>query len=174
MCDTLSLHDALPIYIAGEHEIEIDLNDDVNTLYHRCSEKCADFIIDILHKIKDIHFIKQDLTKQPKANKKISEEDRQINWNEGVEKIFNLIRAITYPYPCALGYYEDKIYKFAKSEIFSKETCKARHNGEIYFVDEDYILINCKDGLLRVFELKDENDNIVEFEKTFVQKGLFK
>jgi|GEM_PF-900502 methionyl-tRNA formyltransferase len=159
--------------IAGEHEIEIDLNDDVNTLYKRCAEKSADFIIDILHKITDIHFVKQDLSAHRKANKKVTDEERKINWENGIEKIFNLIRALTIPYPCAFSSYNGKNYKIIKSEIFSKETCNARKNGEIYFVDEDYILIICKDGLLRIFELRDEKDNVVNFEENFHQKEFF-
>ena len=160
--------------IAGEHEIEIDLNDDVNTLYNKCSEKSADFITEVLHNIDNVHFVKQDLSLHPKPNKKISDDERKINWNLEIEKIFNLIRALIIPYPCAYSTYNDRKYKFIKSEIFSNETCKARTNGEIYFMDEDYILINCKNGLLRVFELRDEDNNIVEFEKTFEQKGVFK
>jgi methionyl-tRNA formyltransferase len=160
--------------IAGEYEIEIDLNDDVNTLYKKCSEKSADFIIDILHKIKSINYIKQDLNKFPNANKKIKDDERKINWDAGIERIFNLIRALTIPYPCAFSSYEDKTYKFIKSEIFSKETCRAKINGEIYFVDEDYLLVNCKDGLLRVFEIRDENNNVIEMEKNFKLKGIFR
>jgi len=159
--------------IAGEHELEIDLNDDVNTLYKRCTDKSADFVIDILHKIVDINFVKQDLSLHPKAYKIITDKERKVNWENGIEKIFNLIRALTIPYPCAYSSNNGKIFKFIKSEIFSNETCNARKNGEIYFVDEDYILINCKDGLLRIFEIRDENDNILKFENNFHQKEFF-
>jgi methionyl-tRNA formyltransferase len=160
-----------------ESEIEIENNDDVNSLYEKCCEKIPNVIIKGLEKLifqDNNAFSKQDLSLKPKPNKKISEEERKINWKWNINKIHNLIRALTPPYPCAFAEYEDKKYNFIKSEIFSINTCNARQSGEIYFVDEDYLLINCKDGLIRITEIQNGNNKILNFEEVFKQKGIFK
>jgi methionyl-tRNA formyltransferase len=160
-----------------EHEIEIQSEDDVNTIYKKCCDEAADILIKgveiLLSKIKNI-FTKQDLTLKPKSNRKISEEERIINWEKNVEEIHNLIRAITIPYPCAYSVYDGRKYVFVKSEIFDKDRCNARQPGELYFADDEYILINCIDGLLKVTDIRDENNNNVNPEETFKPRGIFR
>lgn len=163
--------------ILMEEQIKIDENDDVNTLYKKCCEKSPDVIINGIEKIisegNKVTLQKQDLSLKPKANKKISDEERVINWNDEITKIHNLIRALTLPYPCAFSTYEGRKFNFVKSEIFSIEKCKARNTGEIYFVDEDYFLINCSNGLLRVMEIRDEENNKIIAEEVFKQREKF-
>jgi len=160
-----------------EHEIEIENSDDVNSLYEKCCEQAHGIIIKGIDKLltrKDNVFSKQDLSLKPKPNKKISEEERKISREWSVEKIHNMIRALTFPYPCAFAEYENKKYNFVKSEIFSEGTCNAREKGEIYFVDEDYLLINCKDGLIKISEIQNENGQKVNPEEEFKLRGIFK
>lgn len=159
-----------------EREIKIETDDDVNTIYGKCCRESSDAVISGIEKIKNGGLVlkKQDLSLKPKANKVISGEERIINWNDNITKIHNLIRAITPPYPCAYSTYESNIYKFVKSEIFSVETCNARKAGEIYFIDEDYFLINCINGLLKITEIRDADNYIIKPEEVFKQRGIFK
>lgn len=160
-----------------ESEIEIENSDDVNSLYQKCCERTPDVIIKGIEKLLRQNsniFSKQSLPLKPKPNKKISGEERKINWQWNINKIHNLIRALTKPYPCAFSEYEGIIYNFIKSEIFSMDTCKARQIGEIYYLDEDYLLINCIDGLLKITEIRNDNNNKVNLEEVFKPKGLFK
>jgi methionyl-tRNA formyltransferase len=162
-----------------EYEIPITKNDDVNTLYKKCCEKSSEVIINGIEKMFSQDnfgeiFNKQDLSLKPKSNKKISDDERKINWNNSTNSIHNLIRAITPPYPCAFSLYEENKYLFVKSEIFSLETCKARQVGEIYFTDEDYLLINCNDGLLKITEIFNEDYEKINYEEIFKPKGIFK
>jgi methionyl-tRNA formyltransferase len=161
-----------------EYNIPIENDDDVNTLYNKCCEKSFEVVIKGIEKIYSQNNIiniltKQDLSLKPKSNKKISEEEQKINWDKDIKTIHNQIRALTPPYPCAYATYEGKKFGFIKSEIFSKETCKARNFGEIYFVDEDYLLINCKDGLLKITEIRGEKNNKINFEEAFKPRGIF-
>ncbi|MCX6164566.1 MAG: formyltransferase family protein [Ignavibacteriae bacterium] len=165
--------------ILFEFNIPIDINDDVNVLYNKCCEMSSDIVhkgIEKLYSQNNISniFQKQDLSLKPKPNKKISDEERKINWGNNINSIHNLIRALTPPYPSAYVTYEDRRYHFIKSEIFSIETCKARNLGEIYFVDEDYLLINCKDGLLKIMGVQDEENKKINFEEVFKQRGILK
>ena len=165
--------------ILYEYDIPIKDNDDVNSLYKKCGELSSEVVLNGIEKIISQNspidiFIKQDLSLKPKSNKIISDEERKINWDNNIKSIHNLIRALTPPYPCAFGIYEDRRFYFIKSEIFSIETCKARNLGEIYFVDEDYLLINCKDGLLKIMEVHSEDNKKVKFEEVFKPRGVFK
>jgi methionyl-tRNA formyltransferase len=165
--------------ILYEFKIQIDIDDDANTLYKKCCDVSSDTVINGVEKlysqnsISDI-FQKQDLTLKPKPNKKISDEERKINWDNNIKSIHNLIRALTPPYPCAYSTYDNRKFYFIKSEIFSIDTCKARNIGEIYFVDEDYLLINCKDGLLKIIEVQNEESKKINFEEVFKPRGIFK
>jgi len=160
-----------------EKDIEIEINDDVNTMYAKCCCLTADFLIKGIEKLfsgaKDI-FVKQDLSLKEKPNKKISDSERKINWEKSITDIHNLIRALTIPYPCAFSEYEVKKYHFVKSEIFDRDRCNARHPGEMYFADDEYILINCMDGLLKITDLRDENNKKINCEEIFKPKGIFR
>jgi methionyl-tRNA formyltransferase len=165
--------------ILYEFNIAIDINDDVNTLYNKCCDKSSDTVIKGIEKLysnKNTYdiFKKQDLSLKPKANKKISDGERKIIWENSIKSIHNLVRALTPPYPCAYSFYEDRKFYFIKSEIFSIENCKGRKFGEIYFVDEDYLLINCKDGLLKILDIFDDENNKINFEEVFKPRGIFK
>ena len=165
--------------ILFEYRIPIKENDDVNSLYNKCCEISSEVILNGIEKIhsqnnlNDI-FTKQDLSLKPKPNKKVSEEERKICWDSNIKSIHKRIRALTPPYPCAYSTYEGRRFYFIKSEIFSIETCKARNLGEIYFVDEDYLLINCKDGLLKIMEVHNEDNKKINLEEVFKPRGVFK
>lgn len=161
-----------------EYEIPIKLEDDVNSIYKTCCEKSSEFIIKGVEKLYSEKitgniFSKQDISLKPKANKKISVEERKINWDNDIKTIHNLIRAITIPYPCAFSYYENKKFLFVKSEIFPKEKSLTRKNGEIYIVEKDFLIINCKNGLLKITDIIDEENKKVILKNVFKQNGVF-
>lgn len=160
-----------------EQEIEIGIEDDVNTIYKKCCNESADILIKGVEKLlsgnKDI-FSKQDLFIKPKANRKISEEERKINWDKSVEDIHNLIRAITTPYPCAYSIYDNIKYHFIKSEIFGKDRCNARQPGELYFIDDEYLIINCTDGLLKITDIRNEENNKINLEELFKPRSILR
>lgn len=160
-----------------EHNIEIGIDDDVNSLYKKCCEQAADMLIKGVEKLfsgeEDI-FTAQDLSLKEKPNKKITDAERRINWVKSVEAIHNLIRALTIPYPCAYSEYDSKKYNFIKSEIFDRDRCNARQPGELYFADDEYILINCVDGLIKITEIRDENNQKINYEEIFKPRGIFR
>lgn len=164
--------------VLEELSIPIGIDDDVNSLYKKCCDLSSNIVIKGIGKLISQNnipeiFRKQDLSLKPKPNRKIENGERKINWNNDIKSIHNLIRALTPPYPGAYTTYESKRFCFIKSEIFSIETCKARNIGEIYFVDEDYLLINCSDGLLKITNIKDEENNKIIFEEVFKPRGVF-
>ena len=160
-----------------EKEIEIKIDDDVNSLYEKCSVLIPGILIEGVEKLyseSENKFAKQNLELKPYANKKITDAERKIDWTKSVVVIHNLIRAITFPYPCAYTDFSGKKYLFLKSEIFDRDKCNARQAGELYFRDDEYALINCIDGLLKVTEIRNENNEKINYEETFNIRGIFK
>jgi methionyl-tRNA formyltransferase len=165
--------------ILFEYDIPIDINDDVNTVYKKCQNKLSEVVINGIEKLYSVkkaenNFTPQDLNLKPKPNKKITEEERKINWDNDIKTIHNRIRGLTFPYPGAFCLYEDNKYYLLKSEIFSEGTCNARQSGEIYFTDDEYVLINCLNGLLKVTEIRDEALKQINPEMVFRIRGIFK
>lgn len=165
--------------ILYEKKIQIKEDDDVNTLYEKCCKRSSEAIIKGIKKIcsennPEIAYKKQDLSLKQRPNKKISDDERRIEWNESIESIHNKIRALTIPYPCAYGNYTNKKYYFIKSEELHRKIDKTKKPGEIMLVDENYILINCNDGLLKITDIQNDKGIKIDFKEVFKKGGKFK
>lgn len=90
---------------------------------------------------------------------KRSPEDGLINWNEPIEKIHRLIRAVSRPFPGAFGLYDGKHPLIIwRAEI--KENKKyIGINGQVAELSADYIDVICEDGLLHITEFENV-DNV--------------
>lgn len=86
-------------------------------------------------------------------------EDGLIDWNQSAKKIQTLIRAVSKPYPGAYSKYrgKHKVIFWRADYIDNKKYIGLP--GQIAFKTQDFIDIVCGDGLLRVYELQNE-DNI--------------
>lgn len=158
-----------------EEDIQIKSNDDVNTLYEKCCKRSSDAVmIGIKMICSENAYKKQDLSLKQRPNKKITDDERRIDWNESIESIHNKIRALTIPYPCAYGIHSDVKYYFIKSKVFKGKADKTRKPGEIMQVEGNYILINCKDGLLKITDIQNDEDMKVNFKEVFKKGGKFK
>ena len=159
--------------ILHEMKIEITNDDDVNTLYIKCSEISHTAIIESLNKIQSCDvtslFRKQDLDERRKAHKKISNEERRINWKNTNESIFNLIRAITIPYPCAFFSYKSVVYYAVKSELpeNSEESEGNFKAGEIISTDNGTLNVFCGNGTIALTEVRNPENQIIEINKIF-------
>lgn len=85
---------------------------------------------------------------------KRSPEDGEIDWNEPIEKIHRLIRAVSHPFPGAFGMYDGK-HKFIiwRADIL-ENTKYIGMNGQIARVGEDGIDVVCAGGLLHITEFE--------------------
>ncbi len=162
--------------ILNETEILIEEDDDVNSLYKKCSKKSSESIIDSFIKIETGNpiFLKQDISPDSKANKKISSEERKINWDDDIIKIRNLIRALVPPYPCAFSILNNEEYYFLISEIISNKKDFDRKNGEIINIENNSILINCCNGILKINKIEDKNSSIIDMKEKFNVGDIFK
>lgn len=99
-------------------------------------------------------------------------EDGIIDWNEPIDKIRRLIRAVSHPYPGAFSYY-DGVHKIIiwRADILPN-TKYIGINGQIARIDETGLYIVCKDGLLHVTDFEN-TDNVKLFVGHKLKSGRY-
>jgi methionyl-tRNA formyltransferase len=159
--------------ICIEDYIRIKENDDVNSLYKKCSEKSAELLTKFVNKVKKekIKLKRQRITK--KANLRINEDERKINWNNTSKRIFNLIRALRSPYSNSYCFYNLKKIYFNKARIIESKMNDKFKNGEIAIVKKEGLVIKCRGGFILASELRDDGNRINKLNKTFLAKNKF-
>ena len=159
--------------ICIEDNIRITDQDDVNSIYKKCSEKSAELISNFVKKVKKekIKLRKQRIIK--KANLRITEDERKINWNNTPKRIFNLIRALRSPYPNSYCFYNLKKIYFNKARKIESEMHDKFRNGEIAVVKNEGLVIKCRGGFILASELRDDENTIINLNKTFLAKSKF-
>lgn len=97
-------------------------------------------------------FIEQDSVKATYAAK-LKNEERVIRWDEGVERVHDLIRALA-PYVGARTLHQgwDGPIKVLRSRVFSKEEIRSEP-GRILPAKGD-IMVSCGEGVLEILELQ--------------------
>jgi methionyl-tRNA formyltransferase len=104
--------------IVDREFVTIDYLDDINTLYEKCLCEFRKLMYRFIPKLESGKFEaeKQDSSKATYACAR-SPEDGIINWNRGSREIYNLVRALTYPFPGAYTYFDDqKLYIWSCEE----------------------------------------------------------
>lgn len=90
--------------IVGQGEVAIDFKDTARTLYDKLCAQAASLLDELLPQIKTgrIPRSKQNLTAGSYFGGR-RPEDGRIDWNKSAAEIYNLIRAVTEPYPGAFA-----------------------------------------------------------------------
>jgi len=91
--------------IVGQKEVLIDFEDSALTLYHKLCAKARELLEEFLPLIKKgiAPHLDQDVTQGSYFGGR-RPEDGKIDWHWTVMRIYNLIRAVTEPYPGAFSY----------------------------------------------------------------------
>ena len=153
--------------VCQEINIPIGKSDDINTMYEKCSQKTPQVIEQFFIKMQSgtLHYRKQDLTNYPKANRVINEEERKINWKNDSSAVYNLIRALVLPYPCAYFRFGGKSYAVLKAEKLTDGNMGKP--GEIIKVTGNGMDVICGEGAVRILELADGESNRVNLAEIF-------
>ncbi|MDF2840996.1 MAG: methionyl-tRNA formyltransferase [Clostridia bacterium] len=80
----------------------------------------------------------------------------KIDWSKSAVEVYNLIRG-TYPWPGAYSSYMGKKFKIFGSEIYDANKVNTEF-GIVQEVGNDYILISCGKGYIKIMELQFENE----------------
>ena len=143
--------DAGPIYIEKSLNLKSsenikDLHNKVNKVYPYMTEK-------VIKDIKKNKKPKKQLSKNVRYMKQRSDIDGQIDWvNMNSKDVFNLVRAVSKPYPGAFYKSEKKIYRIFKCKQIS---LKKKFNPGTILYRNKYKIITCKKNAIKIIkELK--------------------
>lgn len=133
--------------IVGQKEISIDLKDTAKTLYNKLC-RAANLLLDEL-----LPLIKGGQVPRHIQNLKAGSyyggrkpEDGRIDWTKSAPDIYNLIRAVTEPYPGAFGFFENG----AKLIIWWAEPVEFSDNnlpGTVNIVEEEVLVQTGKNAI---------------------------
>ena len=137
------LQEGLPI---GEHETAGEVHD-------RMKEIGAALLVKTVEGIADGSLSEMPQEKQGSLHHapKIFTETCRINWNEPVDKIYNLIRGLS-PYPAAFTFLDNKMLKIYKAEKLLTTTLSAV--GEMETDKKTYLRFNAMDGYIVLKEIQ--------------------
>lgn len=166
-----------------EKNIPILDDDDVNTLYAKCSEYSGEVIVEvfkIIEKNNLIYFpgkIKEFIKAQNEclkpAFKEITKSERIIVWNKSAREIFNLIRGLTPPYPSAITYFKSLELMLTKAKIINNEIFNSVP-GYIEIVEDGSITVHCQKGIIQINEIISNGKFLKNFKELFKSGDILK
>ena len=146
--------------IFSEQILDINIFDDNNSFYKKLIISASYQINEIIPKIisNSIQPMEQP-SGVPTYFPKRTFADGEIDWNKSTEEIYNLIRAITHPYPCAHTYNGNDIIYIIEAVPFSSKLFSDREVGEVCSVFEDkQFVLKTIDGTLLVKKYKSSSE----------------
>lgn len=140
-----------------DEEIEIGLNDDVNSLYMKCSERSGKFFARALDLIESgkFKYTAQERTLNP-PHKILKPEERRLIWSEGVTNVYNKMRALYPPYSQSFFEFNGKKFFVNRAEFVKQNSKKVKY-AEVIGVKDNRILLALADGEIIINNMEDSS-----------------
>lgn len=140
--------------IVGQKEIPIDYDDTALTLYKKLCQSAQALLEEILPLINKgiAPRKKQDLTQGSYFGGR-RPEDGKINWNWPALQVFNLIRAVTEPYPGAFAYLPDGERLFIWWGVPEKQAGQHFPPGSLEVINP-HVYVWASEGRLRLMDIE--------------------
>jgi methionyl-tRNA formyltransferase len=163
--------------IIGQKTFYITMEDTAKTVYHKVTQAGIDLLLEFYPQIKNgsaprIKQTESAIDYWPKRTPK----DGLIDWNQSALEIFNLIRALSDPYPGAFTFIKgEKVIINSSSLLNQNEIDLIPAPGEIadYSPYDEGILVGTGNGILLIKNLKNASGN-VESAYSFVKNNKIK
>ena len=88
------------------------------------------------------------------------ENDYKINWNDSNERIQRFINSVGMPYKGAITQIDNRLYIINESELIDDRFIENRCPGKVIFFDNEFPVVVCGSGLLKILEITDFETNI--------------
>jgi UDP-4-amino-4-deoxy-L-arabinose formyltransferase/UDP-glucuronic acid dehydrogenase (UDP-4-keto-hexauronic acid decarboxylating) len=147
--------------LVAQREVLIDPDDTAQMLYEKLCLAAGQLLDDILPLIKkeEIPRTEQDLSRGSYYGGR-RPEDGRINWQQDAKDIYNLIRAVTDPYPGAFAFLEDGLQvKILKATM--AEGASGKEPGDILISGRD-VLVQTGNGAIRLGEIELQENRIAD------------
>ena len=142
--------------IIGQDLFTIEENDYIIDVLRKVNNSTENLIKSMFPKIRSgiiprkVQNLENGTFRRLRTNK-----DSIIDWNQNAKNIYNLIRAISDPYPNAIAIFNDKEFKVHRSEIITKNKfisfTDMRPGKIIAKLFDESMIISTKDNFLRIF-----------------------
>lgn len=148
--------------IVAQKKIPIGLTDTGSTLYQKTKIASVEILLDYLEDIKKgtAPRIKQN---EEEATYSCSRtpEDGQIIWDDSTKDIYNLIQALSDPYPGAFTYYQGKKFIIQKaSKVASPRNFVGRTTGRVVGIGEGWVEVLTGNGILKIEEVEIDGEKL--------------
>jgi methionyl-tRNA formyltransferase len=140
--------------IVGQKAVEIDSQDTARTLYDKLCGAARELLAEVLPLIREGRAprIPQDLTKGSYYSGR-RPEDGSIDWSWPAARIYNLIRAVTEPYPGAFGFLPG-VGKILIWWALPDEGRKSDHTPGQIEVEMRDVFVRTGDGRLKLVDVE--------------------
>jgi methionyl-tRNA formyltransferase len=140
--------------IVGQREVAIEFEDTAFMLYQKLCVKAKELLEEVLPLIKKgiAPRVPQDL-KQGSYYGGRRPEDGRIDWSWPVIQIYNLMRAVTEPYPGAFTHLPEGKKLFVWWALPEKDNLSKRPFGSLEF-EGDKVYVRASDGRLRLLDIE--------------------
>ncbi|PTV93029.1 methionyl-tRNA formyltransferase [Halanaerobium saccharolyticum] len=139
-----------------QEEIEITKDDYISDVLEMVKEKYPLMINKAINLIEKGNYetVKQNKEEGSYYGKR-NPEDGLINWENSAEKIFNLIRAVSHPYPGAFTYLDESKILIWKAQVIKAEN-KSHKTGKVIEFRDNSFLVQCGSNQLLITDFKSE------------------
>lgn len=153
--------------IIDRDKILIEYHDNINTLINKCIHSLQKVLKRAIPKLEAGVFevIKQDERRATYTCAR-NPDDGIIDWKASSRKIYNLIRALTYPFPGAYTYFEGKKLTIWSCEEHKIQKYEGRIPGKIIKVEKGKgVVVLCGDGALLIKNVQIEDEKQMRADK---------
>lgn len=134
--------------ICKRFRVSIDENMTIKDLIDKSGPLTVKHMLEVINEFQSetIQLEKQDESKVILSYPRLPE-DGEIDWNQSAQKIHNLIRAVTKPYPGAFTFFKSRKLYIWKSEVFKNPPQFIGQPGHIVHLD-DQVCVLTGSGIL--------------------------
>lgn len=135
-----------------QQKLDINPEDNFETLHDRMSELGAKLVLDTVNLIESGKCeLKQQDDSLASPAPKITKEICMIDWNKSAKEIHNLVRGLS-PHPAAYFNYNDKVIKIYKTEVVGGMNLQPFQ----FHQTKSELIIGCGKEALRILEIQQE------------------
>ena len=145
--------------IVAQRAVDIAPEDTAHTLFLKLVKEARPLMREILPRLRDRTF-----TRTPQSELGPSSyfggrrpEDGFISWEKDAQSVYNLVRAVTHPYPGAFTYLDGKkLFIWWAEAAPSTKVAHGSRNGELFSTDP--LLVNAGDTALKLTSVQFEGE----------------
>jgi len=143
--------------VIGQVEVEIAPDETIQTLYPKLCKASVQLLRGTLPKLKSgsVERVPQSEAEASYFGRR-TPEDGRIDWGRSAQEIYNLVRAVTHPYPGAFSYWEGKKVFCWRARVSEGAVGQP---GEVLRVERgEGILVSCSLGALLLQSIQVEGE----------------